>query len=671
MRTRTGCRLVLAVCVLGSGSALLPPGPAGAATRQPVVATPRPASGTPEVADGHVQEIVQIGSRVVLGGSFTSAGDAGQTTTVRRGRVLAFHAPTGALDPGFAPYLNGSVRALLPGPDEDSVYVGGDFTTLDGAPVRKLVLLDLRTGRPVPGFQAPVLDGHVFDVQQLGGRLLVAGTFTRAGGARHAGLVALDAATGAVDPYLGVQVAGHHNYDGRGVSGSVGVRKLAVDPAGRRLVAIGNFKMVDGTDHDQAVMLDLTGSSARIAPWQTNRYDSACNIGAHDSYVRDVDFSPDGSYFVIVTTGGYTLDDPQNLCDAAARWESAATGSRLQPTWVDATGGDSLLSVAVTGTAVYVGGHQRWMNNPLGEETRRAGAVPRPGLAALDPANGLPLAWNPGRHPRGDGTYALHATRDGLYAGSDTSWIGSGADRVQRPRVAYFPLAGGSALPSSATGRLPARVFLGSRAGGDELTFRTFDGSTAGARQPLATSLDWSRVRDAFVVGGKLFYGYSDGLLHQRSFDGTTLGPGHVVQPYHDPAWKNVKTGSGQTYDGAAPSLYGAQLRDVTGMFFARGRLYYTRSGHTGLYSRAFTPNSGVVGAVERVDRTVALPGAAGMFLDDTGNRLYVARASDGALLRYAWRDAAGSAPGRPRGAASVVGSAREDWSGRALFNLP
>src|SRR5204863_4550313 len=143
-----------------------------------------------------------------------------------------------------------------------------------------------------------------------------------------------------------------------------------------------------------------------------------------DGYLRGVQFSPDGSYFVVVDTGGYH-NSTFELCDIAARFETSATGSDVQPTWADYTGTDSLYSVAVTGTAVYVGGHQRWMNNPQGHEDAGPGAVARPGIAAIDPVSGKATSWNPKRIPRGVGARALLATPQGLLVGSDTERIGN------------------------------------------------------------------------------------------------------------------------------------------------------------------------------------------------------------------------------------------------------
>ena len=72
--------------------------------------------------------------------------------------------------------------------------------------------------------------------------------------------------------------------------------------------------------------------------------------------MSDVDIAPDGSYFVIGTTGAFMGGANAGvLCDTASRWEINATGTALQPTWVDYTGGDTTFSV----TADQHGGLRR------------------------------------------------------------------------------------------------------------------------------------------------------------------------------------------------------------------------------------------------------------------------------------------------------------------------
>lgn len=416
-----------------------------------------PSTATPNINDGTVYTIVKVGNKVFVGGDFTAVTDRGTGTVHARPNLFAFDATTGLVDTAFAPVINDEVLTLMPGPVADTVYVGGRFTGVNNVPGgwSKLVLLNTADGSLVSSFKAPGINGAVTTVKQFGSRLLIGGFFTTVGVDTRNGLASLDALTGAFDPFMNVALTGHHNYNGTGANSAVGPTDLDITPDGTKAVVLGNFKQANGGDYDQVVMLDLTGASAAIANWHTNRFDDACARNAFDKWVRDLDISPDGSYFVVVATGG---PNGTTLCDAASRWEMSATGVNLQPTWVDWTGGDTLLSVAITGSAVYVGGHQRWMNNHEGGDSAKQGSVARPGLAALDPVNGVPLAWNPGRHPRGVGASALYATADGLYVGSDTDYIGN--FDYMRGKIAYFPLAGGQQAPAGVVGALPTTVFF-------------------------------------------------------------------------------------------------------------------------------------------------------------------------------------------------------------------
>ncbi|TWG92495.1 FOG: PKD repeat [Nocardioides sp. J9] len=549
---------------------------------------------TPHVLDGRVHALAEIGRKVYVGGTFTLTRNAGTSAQLATPYLFAFDRETGLVDPAFQPGLDANVTALAPSADGSALYVAGTFKNAGGTKVRNIIKVDAATGALVTAFKNPSPNGGVLDIELVGDRLLLAGTFTTVWAQPRPGLASLDATTGALDDYLQVAVSTNHNWPSGTAKAPVGVGKIAATLDGTKLVAIGNFKKADGLDRDQAMVIRLGETGASVDPsWRTLRYTPACSKNSFDSYVRDVDVSPDGSYFVIVSSGaGYN----GTLCDTAARFDLAVTGQDVQPTWQAASGQDSLLSVAVADNAVYVGGHQKWMNAIQSGADEQAGQVPRPGLAALDPDNGLPLSWNPGRHPRGVGAEALLATDHGLYVGSDTEYVGN--REHLRPRLAYFPIEGGTAPYAEADATLPRSLF---RLSGTSVTTRTFTGSSITPASAVATSGagSWSNVRGAFMVGSKLVYGWTDNQLHYRTFDGTTFGPDRVINPYVDPLWSTVTTSGGsQTYRGRAPTFYG-QISGLTGLTYADHRIYYTRSGQSRVYWRWFSPESLVVGAAE------------------------------------------------------------------------
>ncbi|MEU8259784.1 malectin domain-containing carbohydrate-binding protein [Micromonospora sp. NPDC048999] len=485
-------RSVSALGAAAVGIALLStsaPGLAAAAPGHTTMVGEVPSDKTPNINDGNVAAIYDTGTKVIVGGSFTRAQDRGtKSTEVTRKYLLAFDKATGKIDSSFVPALDGEVTAVIAGPAPGTVYAAGQFNTVNGqSGFRKLVLLNIADGTPVAGFKAPAFNGTIKDIALVGGRLLVGGIFTTAGTATRNGLATLNATTGALDNYLTVSLTEHHNWTptNGGASAGVGAAKLAVSPDGKRLVVIGNFKKADKVGHDQIVRIDLGSTSATIADWNTDRFSAACKYTAFDSYVRDVAFAPNGTYFVVVSTGAPYAG---TLCDAAARWDTSATGAGRQPTWVAYSGGDTFLSVGISEQAIYVGGHFRWLDNPMGRDRAAAGAVPRASIAALDPASGLPLSWNPGRHPRGYGVTKMLATPQGLWLGSDQEWIGN--REYKRARLAFFPLDGGNAPHSTATKGLPGNVYQAGRAAQTEILYRV----NAGGPQLTATDggPDWA-----------------------------------------------------------------------------------------------------------------------------------------------------------------------------------
>ncbi|MFL6286790.1 MAG: hypothetical protein ACJ73L_00140 [Actinomycetes bacterium] len=427
--TKYRTRLTVLTLLTGvAASMALPLEAAEASLAQSSVVSANPANFTPNVeADGAVSApavhaLKQLGGTMYAGGEFRTVTDASGTTSYQRNNIMAFSATTGAMT-SFAPVINGTVWAIEA--SGSSIYVGGDFTTVNGVARRGLVKLDAQTGQIDKTFQPVIKWGNVTEIRLVNGRLIVGGSFQDR-------LAALDPVTGANTGYINLPITGRVADN----SGPTKVYRFAVNPAGTRLMAIGNFTAVNGSTRWQAFMLDLGTTQATLDPWYYQPLQNFCQASSLPAYLRDVDFSPDGSYFVIVSTGYVPKSGGvgRDLCDAAARFETGIA-SPTRPTWINYTGGDTLHSVAVTGAAVYVQGHQRWLDNPFGTDSAGPGAVSRQGIGAIDPVRGTALSWNPGK-TRGVGGKDLLATSSGLWVGSDgTRFAGE-----YRARIAFCPL---------------------------------------------------------------------------------------------------------------------------------------------------------------------------------------------------------------------------------------
>jgi hypothetical protein len=633
-------------------------GPARATNDAPHdrIVSSNPEDWTPQVVDdpGSVRALAQSGTTLIAGGAFTKVTNAGSSTQLPRTNLFTFNATNGAVTPGFAPTLDGMVRTVLPAASRTVVYVGGDFKKVNGTAVTSLVALNLADGSINSTFKVPVLDGRIFSMNLANGKLYIAGSFKHVGSRSITYIAALDPITGAVDPAFSVSITGRINPNASSHSGwSTKVIKTDVSPNGSRMVFVGDFTTVGGASRPQIAMLDLTTPTPTVASWQTRLFMDMCHTN-WENYVMDVSYAPDGSHFAVAAGGGYD-GNPAIGCDSATRWDATAVGTGLSPAWIDFSGGDTLWTVAATGTAIYTGGHHRWLNNPYGGDFSGPGSVVRSGLGALDPKSGVPFGWNPGR-TLGVGVFDLLSTPAGLWIGHDTNTVAGETHK----KIAFFPLAGGKLVPNPSPGTLPGTVVqlgqpgadtrsvgaCGSASTGsdDAVSKRSFTGTTSGSPSALSPQgTAWGQARGAFMLSGVLYTGFADGTLCRRAFNGTTFGSPSTVALYNN--------------------IFSGDLKTVTAMFFYSNRIYYTKSGSSTLLYRGFNPEDDLVGAYAYGASSsvtgIDFSKIAGMFV--TGGKLYYTQRTDGMLRRIDW-----NGYGPVAGTSVPVGSL-PSWAAQAM----
>ena len=138
--------------------------------------TGAPLAWTPAI-NNNVRSLLVHGGKLYVGGGFTNV-DA-----TARNRLVAFDLGTKVLDPGFVPSITGGtlgVKSLAT--DGTSIFVGGDFTTVNGA--AQLGLTKLSTAGATQAFPAIVggMFAEVHKVHVTGGEVWVGGDFTSVGG---------------------------------------------------------------------------------------------------------------------------------------------------------------------------------------------------------------------------------------------------------------------------------------------------------------------------------------------------------------------------------------------------------------------------------------------------------------------------------------------------------
>lgn len=288
--------------------------------------------------DGVAWQAVTIGNTVYVAGRFNNArpfGAAPGTQLVSRRNILAFDLVTGQLRTNFAPVLNGQALAITASPDGSRIYVGGDFTTVNGVTRNRIAALDPNTGALISGF-APNVGATVRAVVASNSTVWFGGLFTNVGSASRNRLASVNASNGALLSWAPNAANGR-------------VNALALSPEEGRVVIGGAFTTLNGSNRPGYGLGMVNATTGATLAIQAN--DIVRDAGT-DSAILSL--STDGTTFYGV---GYIFGTGGNLEGAfAANWSDAHIK------WIEDCHGDSY-GVFATNTAVYVAGHPHYCGN--------------------------------------------------------------------------------------------------------------------------------------------------------------------------------------------------------------------------------------------------------------------------------------------------------------------
>src|SRR6476646_6582250 len=110
---------------------------------------------------------VRMGGVMYACGDFTHVQSADGRTIYTRHNLFAFEPNNGAVN-SFAPSVNGPVYTCAPSQDGASLFIGGDFRSVNGQAARNIAKITAATGQLDGQFQASA-DRTVTEMQLVNG----------------------------------------------------------------------------------------------------------------------------------------------------------------------------------------------------------------------------------------------------------------------------------------------------------------------------------------------------------------------------------------------------------------------------------------------------------------------------------------------------------------------
>ena len=429
-----------------------------------------------------VADVVEIGNRVYIGGSFKDlhANDHNKTPTMS-GLPMDYVAELdtdGNAVPGSAfnakVSFDGVVRALERSPDGRRLYVGGEFNRVNGEIHRRIVALDPATGEIDRSFDPPDPSHYVSSIVQHGSMVYIGGAFTQVGTSPRHGVAALNL-DGTVNPNFvpppryqgrlqGQTARPEENPPAEDLYGKV--ESLLVTRMGRFLLVGGTFlkfgyDYTADPNHLHAGLIALDPATGALAAWQPSQSSSdstrrpAFGMANYMGNPRDIGINGDELFFA--ATGGsggrvigWVAGDPK----------------KETPLWRGGVDGDAM-AVAVTHDRVYLVGHFDHAvvdpNDPCLKYRPLPGGgsgvlcdqeTPRRHLVAFDVRGEVVNGKNTGKAildpsftaqaNTSEGPYAIHLGAHRMYVGGNftevaSTPVGNGGQSVKQAGFAAYP----------------------------------------------------------------------------------------------------------------------------------------------------------------------------------------------------------------------------------------
>ena len=292
--------------------------------------------------DGVAWNQLVVGNTVYVAGKFGKARPAGAapgTSTVTRQNLLAYDLTTGDLKTGFVANLNAQAFALAKSPDGSRIYVGGDFTKVNGIARSRIVALDPLTGTPKADFK-PSANASVRAIVATTSTVYLGGYFSTLNGSSRAALGA-------------VKVSGSLNTTWKPVAGAGHVNAMVASPDKSKIVIGGNFKTLNKSSKSGYGLGQVKSTTGANVTFPTN---SVVRNAGSNSAIWSLATDSTNVYGT-----GYVFGSGGNLEGSfSTRWSDGKIN------WLEDCHGDSY-SVFPGPQAVYVAGHPHSCANIPGE----------------------------------------------------------------------------------------------------------------------------------------------------------------------------------------------------------------------------------------------------------------------------------------------------------------